>query len=389
MNLTWLRRTALTCVTVLLAASCGGGVGTGGTGSFASGAISGFGSVIVNDIVFDDSSARVEDGDGGSHSRAELRLGMTVEIDSDAIRGGAASATRVRYDSALVGPLDSVDAVAGTFTLLGQSVAVDSATVFDDSLSGRLAALRAGVTVEVYGLFDPVGQRYRATRVEARSSPSVWRLRGLVTQVDAAAQTLRIGGAVLAYAGAAGIPSNLAAGQFVRLTLRAQALGGNRWQVLAFSTGVREVADLDGVVVKGLVSAFTSASSFSVDGRTVDASAASFVGGAPALGQRVEVEGAVRSGVLRARTVTIKTDAAELEHGFRIRAAIDSVNIAQRTFVVRGVTFSTSRPDLRIDNGTLADLFGTDANAVGRPVDVTGLLSGNGTVIDATRIRFE
>ena len=47
--------------------ACGGGgtfdvitgVGTGGTGSFSSGAISGFGSIIVNNVRYDDTHASV------------------------------------------------------------------------------------------------------------------------------------------------------------------------------------------------------------------------------------------------------------------------------------------------------------------------------------------
>ncbi|MGE5115419.1 MAG: hypothetical protein ACM3N6_02890, partial [Betaproteobacteria bacterium] len=44
--------------------SCGGGVGTGGTGSYGSGPVSGFGSIFVGDIEFDDSAAAIVDDDG-------------------------------------------------------------------------------------------------------------------------------------------------------------------------------------------------------------------------------------------------------------------------------------------------------------------------------------
>ena len=53
---------------------------------------------------------------------------MTVEVDSDAIRsstsGRSAVARRVRFASAIVGPVASVDAAAGRFTVLGQTVVV-------------------------------------------------------------------------------------------------------------------------------------------------------------------------------------------------------------------------------------------------------------------------
>ena len=65
---------------VLALASCGGGVGTGGTGgdasAYAAGPITGFGSVFVGGVRFDDSAAAVEDADGSSRTRDDLRLGM-------------------------------------------------------------------------------------------------------------------------------------------------------------------------------------------------------------------------------------------------------------------------------------------------------------------------
>jgi hypothetical protein len=62
----------------LSVAACGGdslvaGVGSGGTGSFASGPISGFASVIVNGIRYDNSQARVIDADGTVRSPADAR----------------------------------------------------------------------------------------------------------------------------------------------------------------------------------------------------------------------------------------------------------------------------------------------------------------------------
>jgi hypothetical protein len=68
-----------------LFAGCGGGVGSGGTGTYASGAITGFGSIIVNDVRYDDSAATILDDDDAPRSSSELRLGMTVQIDAGAI----------------------------------------------------------------------------------------------------------------------------------------------------------------------------------------------------------------------------------------------------------------------------------------------------------------
>lgn len=383
------RALAILISTTLLLAACGGGggVGTGGTGGYAAGPITGFGSVIVNDIVFDDSGAEVRDGDDGTRLRAELKLGMTVEVDSEAIQNGAARATRVRFDSALVGPVDSVDPAAGRFVVLGQTVTVDDTTVFDERLFGRLALLVPGGWVEVYALYDPALQRFRATRVEARLvQPLVYRVRGIVTGLDTATSTFRIGNATFGYAAAGNVPADLRDGQFVRLAVRTAPPVAGRYSVAAFSTAVRSVGDLDGVVVKGLVSRFTSSFDFAVDGRPVDASSPTvvFQGGLPALGLRVEVEGAVRNGVLRARTVKLRTDDEERERGFDLRGAIESVGATlPRSFVLRGLTINTNRTDIEFRGGTASDL------ALGRCVRVRAQIASTGTALEATRVEFE
>jgi hypothetical protein len=375
----------LACSLVVAAFGGCGGVGSGGTGSFSSGPISGFGSVIVNDVRFDDSLAAVEDADGTRRTRDDLRLGMTVEIDASLITttasGAAATASRIRYESDLLGPVDTVDVAGGSFSVLGQRVAVDATTVFDDSLTTGLNGL-VGRTVAVYAVYDAAGARYRATRVEPAATAAEPRLRGVLAQVDAAAQTLVIGSTSYAYAGAAGVPAGLAAGQVVRLRLAAVALPALHWVVQSFGNAPRPLPDGEGAKLKGLITAIASASSFSVDGRPVDASAAVLPGGL-AVGVRVEVEGTVRGGVLQATQVTIRSDQEEHDRGFELNGTIASANAAQQTFVLRGLTVSTARPGLVLQGGTAAELV------AGRQVKVQGQLSADRTRIEATQIKFD
>ncbi len=370
-----------------LAIGCGGGVGTGGTGSFASGPITGFGSIIVNDVRFDDAGAVIEDGDGVRRGSSDLKLGMTVEIESGAVSnsGGSAraSASRIRYDSELRGPVGLVDVAGSSFTVLGQRVDVDPTTVFDSAL-GSLATLAPGASVEVFAVFDPAGQRYRAKRVAPAASGTTPQLRGLVSQVDLAGKTLRIGGTSYTFAAASSVPADLAVGQFVRLRVLAAPSSG-RFSVVSFGTALPSLPDGDGGSLKGLITAFTSASSFSVNGRPVDASGASFPDGRAglAVGVRVEVKGDIRAGTLRASEVKIKTDAQEDDSRFELHGAIESVNAAAQTFVLRGLTVSTARSDLRYENGTAANLV------AGRRVEVKGLLSADRLRIEATQVSFE
>ena len=368
---------------------CGGGVGTGGTGSFASGPITGFGSVIVNDVRFDDTQAVVEDGDGNRRSRDELRLGMTVDIDSDAITtttsGTTAAATRIRLDSELLGPVGTVDLAGASFTLLGQRVTVDSTTVFDERLSGGLSGVAVGATVQVFALFDATTARYRATRVEPASSLLAWHLRGPVADLNPALQTLRIGAMSFSYAGAGGMMANLMAGQFVRMTLSAAGQPAGHLAVLSFGTALQALADADGIKFKGLVTDYSSQSSFAVNGRAVAAAGAAFPSGtALAVGVRVEVEGRVRNGALQASKVTLLSDQQEHDRGFELSGAITAVDAAAKTFVLRGQTVGTARSDLRYQNGTAADI-----KVDGRRVEVKGLLSADGRRVDATEIKFD
>ncbi len=373
---------AITACAALLP-GCGGGVGTGGTGSFASGPITGFGSVIVNDVHFDDTQAAVEDGDGNRRSSAELRLGMTVDIEAGAISTGAsgavATATRIRVDSELLGPVGAVN--VASFTLLGQTVSVDATTVFDESLAGGLIGLTPGTLVQVFAHFDPATGRYRATRVEPASALLAWHLRGPLAEVAPGAQTLRVGSVNYAYGGASAQPANLAAGQFVRLKLSAAGQPAGSFAVSTFGTALPALADVDGVKFRGLISAFVSAASFAINGRAVDASGLGLSG--LGVGARIEVEGVLRNGVLRASKVTLLSDQQERERGFELSGKITAVDAAQRTFVLRGQTVGFGRADLVYRNGTAADL------RVGAQIEVKGLLSADGRRVDATEIKFD
>ena len=110
-------RTLRAALLLLVLTACGG-VETGGTGAgaYVQGPITGFGSVIVAGVRFDDSGARVEDADGVRRDRDELRLGMLVEVESgpigdDGSGGRLATATRVRLASELLGPVGIVAAL--------------------------------------------------------------------------------------------------------------------------------------------------------------------------------------------------------------------------------------------------------------------------------------
>ena len=388
---------ARVAATLLLAASslaallggCGGGVGTGGTGTYAAGPITGYGSIVVNNVHFDDSSASVLDDDDGARTRSELKLGMTVAIDSDAIRseagGRAATAWRIRFGSELVAPVTGVDVAAGTLAMLGQTVRVTQDTVLDERLAGGLAGISAAQVLEVYALYDATSGSYIATRIEPRLALATWHLRGPVAELDTAQRSVRIGGASFSYANAAGVPADLAVGRIVRVRVGNVAGPFGGYFVSAFGVGVRAPEDRDDAELKGLITSFASATAFSINGLSVDASSATFPDGSVGLrlGTRVEVEGSLHAGVLRATRVSIETDEQLRERGFDIKGSITAVDAAAKTLTLRGETLSWARPDLQLDDGTLADI------AVGREVEVKAQLSILRTRLEATRIKFK
>ena len=376
-------------VGALFVAGCGGGVGSGGTGTYASGPINGFGSIFVNDVRYDDSAATVVDDDDVARSSAELKLGMTVEVDAGTIStdtaGRRATATRIRFGSELLGPVSGVNAATSRFTVLGQTVVVDAQTIFDDSLSGGLANLRVGAGVEVYGQFDAANGWYLATRVEPRSTLAQWRIRGIVSALDNTARTLRIGTTTFAWASAASVPADLAVGRIVRLPLATALDGSGRYVVATFSTALRPPPDRPEAELKGSITSFTSSAVFSVNGIAVDASAASFPDGSAGvrLGARVEVKGRAEAGSLIASSVSVDSDAKFEARGFEFRGQLTAVDALARTITLRGETISTARTDLRLDNGTLTEL------KVGREVEVKATQTAPGQRLQATRITFK
>lgn len=383
---TWRRLCA--GVLALLIAACGGGVGVGGTGGDAvvHGTISGFGSVIVNGIRFDDSGARIETEDGAALDRSALGLGMVAEIESGPITGGAtdrnATARRIRIASELIGPVETVDAAGGRFVAIGQNVRVGATTVYGEALAGGLAALQAGDAVEVYGNLDIAAGEIVATRVDRLASlPTRLRVRGSVAALDTVARTFRIGAATFAY-DASDAPSGLANGSLVRLEVDATPDGSGRWVVERFVDGSRRLPDVEAAEIEGAITSFTSTREFSVNGQPVVGDASTrFPDGEAGirLGAIVEVEGAVVGGVLRAVQVEIEDDD---EEDFDLRGIVSALNTAARTFVVQGQTVDYGQAP-RFEDGSEADLRD------GASVRVRARAGAPGGALVATEIKFE
>lgn len=385
---------AATATPVLLTACGGGGdagTPTGGTAgplAFLSGPIGGLGSIIVGGVRIDDSSARVEDDeDGSSHSRSELRLGMMVEVQSSSINDAAATATAtlIRFGAEMKGPVASIDATAQTIRVLDQTVEIRAETVFDLSAAGGFAAIAVGQILEIHALFDAATGRYIATRIEREDSANEFRLRGLVANLDTTAKTFKIGDAVINYGEvpAANLPP-LANGQRVRVRLKTAQVNG-QWVATAVRSGVRRVEDFADARVRGLVTAFTSAQAFAVNGIPVDAAGARFEpsAAAVALGAMVEVRGRAAAGTIiasRVKVIDVRND-----DDFRrveLHGTVSALDTTAKTFTLREITVNYSRV-IEWKDGREADLTN------GRALEVKGLWSEDRRVLFAAVIEFE
>ncbi|MBP8306810.1 MAG: hypothetical protein KAY46_06065 [Burkholderiaceae bacterium] len=382
-------------ILALHVASCGSGsdllagVGSGGTGggtttdSFSLGAIRGFGSVIVNGVRYDDTTAAITSDDGTTLGRDALRLSMVVEVRGQIDSAGTDGvATQIRVVSEARGVVQSVSPTAGSFVVLGVPVQVSAATVFDGV--GSLAGLAAGQSVEVYGFFDRSSRSLSATRVELRTEAlSRFKAHGLIGTIDPRTRSFLFGGLVVDYGAAVqvGLGAGPAPGIEVRVSAAAGPSSDGVWRVdRVEAVQAPDYGGASRIKIEGPVNSFGSPSGFYLGGVRADASAAQFQNGnAAGLGEgtRVVMEGRIEEGVFKVSRV--EYDRSEVEAPeFQVRGPVDRVTGAG-TFVVRNTSVDASAATL--DSGTLADL------RVGRRVEARGQISGG--VLRATRLKFE
>lgn len=336
--------------------------------------------VLLNDIKYNKTSAQVLDDDGQPVSASALQLGMQIDVQAaqvDTVKA-AATATNIAFGASVEGQVDSVDAAAGQLVVLGQTFQVSDGTVFANGLSNGLADVAAGNFAKVQGVLDAKTGITAASRVEVKKSVRQLRLRGVTSELDAAAKTVKIGGQVVNFANAK-VGVSLADGQVVRSLLETEKVNG---QFVAKQIGAdrRFVADGEAVDVSASVDEVTSPTSFKVLGLAVDASNATITNGAALkVGARAEVKGALSGGKLVATSVNVKqsgkANAAELQ------GALSALDVAKRTFTLKDVAVSFNDKTTFV-GGSAANL------AEGANVNAKGKLASGGTQLKAETIEI-
>lgn len=394
------RLAAALCAAITAAAlvACGGGTDGTGVGPTPSSAVTSSGamvrgSVILNGTRFDDSRATVTDDRG--RGAAQLATGMVIKLrGSSSGDGTSGNADRIDVENEVRGTIQSLDAAASPqrFTVLGLTVLVDAQTQFAN-VAG-FSALTVGARVEVHGLRDTAGQ-LRATRVEAvGAQDGLDELRGVVANLDTAADRFTLNGNVTVnYAAASFSPAgaseaSLAAGVLVEVhgSFSGGTFTATRVEIEDLEDGPFRGAPGEKQEVEGFVSGFTAhPGSFQVNGRSVQTTSGTrFEGGAAAdlaNNIKVEAEGLVDSlGVLVASKIEFK-QARVILHG---RAT--AVNPAARTLVVLDQTVRAddlTRIDARSPGGNSTQLADIVANV--DCVEVRGFIVAGSFVAEEIR----
>jgi hypothetical protein len=394
-------------------AACGGGGsatatnpggpigGITGTGAFvAFGTVTGFGSIIVNGIEYETSTATFTiDDDPGFQD--DLSVGDIVlvkgTIDDDNITNGVAES--VEFDDNVEGPIEagSIDTATGSFMVLGQQVIADAFTSYDDSISpASLDGLADDDIVEISGHVKADGSIH-ATRIEDKLPGGEFEITGNVTEI-LTTTTFKIGErltvdftdalSVRNFPGSRPVETGdlvEAKGTYDSATMTLDATS------LEFKGDRLAGDDGDHVEVQGFITDLRSQADFDVSdevtvacgtGCTVTTEGAA--GGTLAMDSKVEVKGRYEGDVLVATSVDIR-----LGNAIRVTAIVDSFDDKptsasdEGSLVMLGITFGVdggARTRFEDKSGQDPEFSNIDQIQPGDYLEVRGGLDGNGNL---------
>jgi hypothetical protein len=337
-------------VAVCVLVACGGeqvaGIQGSGAPTAAStpttvvGTITGFGSIFVDGVEYATSGAQIRIDDQPA-TESQLRVGQVVTVKGSVNADGTTgTATDVSFSGDVQGAVTQVDVDGGTFVVLGQTVRVTDATLFDEGIQPRgIEGLQTGAVVEVSGFPNAAGELV-ASRVDFDSAGASLQVKGTVHALDTGARTFRINTLTVDYSGVmpVGTLTNESVvnvqGTMVAATGRLLA---TRVEV---SSGLRTATNEHGQV-EGVITSFTSKADFVVNGQRVatDGNTQFELHGLTLAANAVIKAGGTfnSSGVLVASKVEAKPQTASV-----VRGLVDSVSASSSTLTVLGVNFTTT-----------------------------------------------
>ncbi len=345
-----------------------------------SGTITGFGSVIIDGVRYDDVTTKVSNDTNPSAPSAgtlsDLKLGMRVE---GKVQDGKLN--DVVIHASLLGPIGALDSTLSRFSIYGQPVQVATTGATPTVFEGvhDFNGLAVGDVVEVHGTVDAT-KAVVATRVERRPQTELSkgvRIGGMVTLLDTAAKVFKFNDMTVDYSTATVLPEGAtpANGQLViAFSDTPPGAGGFKAKAIKIVT----TTDGDAFGVGGRIMAFNSLADFTVSGVHINASAATIEGGVDAdlaTGVIVGVEGTVANGVLKATKLRVLKTPVDVKASLKGQIT-DWVSAS--SFKVRGTAVDASAAIFV--GGSTSDL------GSGAWVVVTGKVQGD--VVKADRIEF-
>ena len=207
-------------------ATVAGPAGSNQTPGVAVGRIDAFGSVFVNGVEFDTNKASFTVRGASAANEGALSVGMVVRVKGSHDDNGHGTATEVRFDAEIEGPVsdvavDAADATIKHFKIFGQSVLANATTVFKADGGGAYAVadLANGDHVEVSGDFD--GTTLIASFIEKKAAAdTTFEVKGTVSGLSGTAFVLTLKcGCTLNVTLAAGVslPAGLVDGSLAEL----------------------------------------------------------------------------------------------------------------------------------------------------------------------------
>jgi len=360
--------------------------------TLSSGVISSFGSIYINGVKYETTDAEFVNGDLDDLPNAEqdLEVGDVIWIrgiiNGDGVTGVA---HRVIFDVDLIGSVGAIDPAAGTVIVLGRTVHIDNDTVFGNNFSvAELSDIALNDVLDISG-FDQADGSLLATRIDKDISGSValYKVEGMVTAVDAATSTLNIGAQVINYTG---INNSFSAtvnqwievrgtldnsGVLVASAIELESRQGDYGLSGGYVTDDLTV-DTE-IALEGVVTEYTDASHFSINGYAVQADSDTlYIGGDDtdiALAARLSVRG-VRSddgSTLLASKVYVRAPS-----NLEVEGLITAIDTLASTVEVAGLTvLIQSTSQLEDETGVYRKLSIAQL-AVGDYIDVSGQFDG-------------
>ena len=347
---------------------CGGG-GSGdappiinppaATSVIAIGPISHFGSVVVNGIHFETSSATVMMDDAPA-TPADLHIGMMVSVHGTIQNTtGTTIADEIVFVDDAQGVVTAINRATNSFVVLGRTVTVDAFTVFDN---GSYDSLQVGNIVEVSGQWRHEEQ-IQATHVikvaNQFQAGMQMEVKGQIQNLNQATHQFQIGNQDCDYSGAMlELGGNtLENGMYVQAWSSMPLTNGDmildKIQARDRDQDRDRLCDQDcDFELEGFITRFESATDFDVDGTPVTTTDDTiYVNGSVttlALDVKVAIDGTVGDdGILVAERIVFR-----LPSVIEIQADIEDIDPYALTFVVLGKTIYTDDEDTMFRDGS-------------------------------------